>query len=61
VADWLLGAVALMFIFEGLLPLLSPTHWRSVFESALRLSDGQIRFIGLASIVAGGLLLLMVR
>jgi uncharacterized protein len=61
VADLLLCALALMFVFEGLLPLLSPTRWRSVFESALRLSDGQIRFIGLASIVAGGVLLLICR
>jgi uncharacterized protein len=61
VADWLLGALALMFIFEGLLPLLSPTRWRSVFESALRLSNGQIRFIGLVSIVAGAVLLLICR
>ncbi len=59
--DWWLGALALMLLFEGLLPLLSPGRWRSVFESALRLSDGQIRFIGLASVVSGGVLLLICR
>jgi uncharacterized protein len=57
----LLGALALMLIFEGLLPLLSPARWRGVFESALRLGDGQIRFIGLASILAGGVLLVILR
>lgn len=56
--DALLGALALMLVFEGLLPLLNPRGWRSVFERVLRMNDGQIRFIGLAS-VAVGLLLLM--
>ena len=55
--DLLLGAVALMLIFEGALPFASPAMWRSVFERALRMSDGQIRFVGLASMVCGLLLL----
>ncbi len=55
--DLLLGAVAVMLVIEGLLPFLSPGTWRSVFEKATRMSDGQIRFIGLSSIVAGLLLL----
>jgi uncharacterized protein YjeT (DUF2065 family) len=56
-SDWLLGALALMLVFEGLLPFLSPTAWRQVFERALQLTDGQIRFIGLSSMLAGLLLL----
>lgn len=55
----LLGALALMLILEGLLPFFSPRAWRQMFERATRMSDGQIRFIGLASIVAGGLLYLL--
>jgi uncharacterized protein YjeT (DUF2065 family) len=58
-ADLLLAAVALMLVFEGLLPFLSPKTWRDMFERATRLTDGQLRFIGLTSIVVGvGLLLL---
>jgi len=57
--DLLLGAVALMLVFEGLLPFLSPTTWREVFSKALRLSDGQIRFLGLSSMLIGLLLLVM--
>jgi uncharacterized protein YjeT (DUF2065 family) len=57
VPDWLLGALALMLIFEGLLPLLNPATWRRVFEQALRMTDGQLRFIGLLSVGAGLLLL----
>ena len=49
----LLGALALMLVFEGLLPFLSPSAWRRVFERATRLTDGQIRFLGLSSMIAG--------
>ena len=51
--DYLLGAFALMLVVEGLLPFISPPRWRAVFERATQLSDGQIRFIGLASMLAG--------
>ncbi|WP_372526191.1 DUF2065 domain-containing protein [Piscinibacter sp.] len=51
--DLLLGALALMLVVEGLLPFFSPSTWRSVFERATRMSDGQIRFIGLSSMLAG--------
>ena len=57
--DVLLGAIALMLVMEGLLPFLSPRSWREVFERATRMSDGQIRFIGLVSLVVGLLLLLV--
>lgn len=60
-ADLLLGALALMLIFEGLLPFLNPGAWRRVFERATQLSDGQIRFIGLTSMVIGLLLLAVWR
>lgn len=59
--ELLLGAVALTLVLEGLLPFLSPGSWRRAFERALQLSDGQIRFIGLTSIVIGLLLLALVR
>jgi uncharacterized protein YjeT (DUF2065 family) len=52
-ASALLGALALMLVIEGLLPFLSPPSWRQLFERATKLSDGQIRFIGLASLLAG--------
>jgi uncharacterized protein len=55
--DLLLGALALMLLIEGLLPLLSPATWRQVFERATRMSDGQIRFLGLMSVAAGAVLL----
>ena len=55
----LLGALALMLVIEGLLPFLSPATWRQAFERATRMSDGQIRFIGLLSLLAGLALLVV--
>lgn len=54
----ILAALALVLVFEGLLPFLSPRVWRRVFEQALLLRDGQLRFVGLLSMLAGLLLLL---
>ena len=51
--ELLLGAFALMLVVEGLLPFISPVKWRSVFEQAMKLSDGQIRFIALSSMLSG--------
>ena len=59
--DWVMGALALMLVFEGLLPFLSPTAWRRMFERALKMSDGQVRFIGLSSMLVGLLVLLLWR
>ena len=56
-SDFLIGALALMLVFEGLLPFLSPATWRDVFSRALQMTDGQLRFIGLASMLSGLLLL----
>ena len=51
--DLLLGAFALLLVVEGLLPFFSPRIWRAVFERGIRLTDGQLRFIGLTSMLAG--------
>ncbi|HEV7578151.1 MAG TPA: DUF2065 domain-containing protein [Caldimonas sp.] len=56
--DVALSAVALMLIVEGLLPFISPRSWRRIFERALQMSDGQIRFLGLVSVLAGLAMLL---
>ena len=52
---WL--ALALVLIFEGLFPFLSPTGWRRMFTQLLQLSDGQIRFFALLSLISGMLLI----
>jgi len=57
----LLLAFALMLVIEGILPFLVPTLWRDTFRRLTEMSDGQIRFIGLTSMLVGLLLLYLVR
>ncbi len=57
----LLAALALWLVLEGLLPFLNPAGLRRTFAAMLELSDRALRGIGLASIVAGLLLLQLVR
>ena len=56
-ASTLLLAFALMLIIEGLLPFLAPSLWRDAFRRITQLTDGQIRFFGLTSMLIGLLLL----
>ena len=51
--DSLLAAIALVFVLEGFLPLVAPKLWRETFTRMLALSDGQLRFIGLAAVLFG--------
>jgi uncharacterized protein len=60
-ATTLLMALALMLIFEGVLPFLAPTVWRETFRKITQMSDGQIRFVGLSSMLVGVLLLVWAR
>jgi len=53
VPDSLWAALALVLVLERLLPLLAPRVWRESFARLIAMSDGQLRFIGLASIVVG--------
>ena len=50
-------AIALVLVIEGLLPFLMPGLWRDTFRRITELSDGQIRFFGLTSMLLGVLLL----
>ena len=57
----LLMALALMLILEGILPFLAPNLWRDTFRRITQMTDGQIRFVGLSSIIVGLLLLAWAR
>ncbi len=52
-SDSLLAAFALVLVIEGLLPLVAPRLWRESFRRLVELADGQLRFVGLVSIVLG--------
>ncbi len=57
----LLTALGLMLILEGLLPFIAPQAWRETFKRMIELKDGQLRFVGIISILAGLLLTLLSR
>jgi uncharacterized protein len=60
-ATTFLMALALMLILEGVLPFIAPNLWRDTFRRITQMTDGQIRFVGLSSMIVGLLLLLWIR
>jgi uncharacterized protein YjeT (DUF2065 family) len=60
-SNTLLTAFALMLVIEGVLPFLVPQMWRETFRRLTEMSDGQVRFIGLTSMLVGLLLLYIAR
>ena len=57
----LLMAFGLMLVLEGALPLLAPRMWRQTFQRMIDLNDGQLRFVGMASMAGGFMLLFVLR
>ncbi|AYH42644.1 MULTISPECIES: DUF2065 domain-containing protein [Rhodocyclales] len=55
----LLMAFALMLVIEGILPFVAPAAWRETFLRLAHMADGQIRFIGLTSMLIGVVLLVV--
>ncbi|HEX6415203.1 MAG TPA: DUF2065 domain-containing protein [Burkholderiales bacterium] len=60
-ATTFLMALALMLILEGVLPFIAPNVWRDTFRKITQMTDGQIRFVGLSSMIVGLLILLWTR
>lgn len=56
---WL--AFALLLVLEGILPFLSPAHFRRALEQAARMDDRSLRLAGLVAMVAGVALLYLVN
>jgi len=56
-----MAAFGLMLILEGAMPFLAPKAWRQAFQRMTELRDGQLRFVGLASMLGGLLFLVMAR
>lgn len=54
--DAMWTALALVLVFEGILPLVAPQMWRRVFSEMLGLRDGQLRFFGLVCVAIGALM-----
>mgnify|MGYP001262787876 FL=1 len=54
-------AVALMLVFEGILPFVAPKRWREMAKVLATIDDRSMRSIGLFSMVGGLLLLFIFR
>jgi len=57
VTDLVFAAIAIMLVIEGTLPFVAPKLWRDTFVKLTQMTDGQIRFAGLASMLVGLVLL----
>ncbi|HLX22637.1 MAG TPA: DUF2065 domain-containing protein [Usitatibacter sp.] len=55
--DLVFAAIAIMLVIEGTLPFVAPKLWRDTFVKLTQMTDGQIRFAGLASMLVGLVLL----
>ena len=58
-SEILVAAIAVMLVIEGILPFTSPRIWREVFRKVTEMSDGQIRFAGLTSMMIGLVILFL--
>ena len=57
----LIMAFGLMLVLEGMMPFAAPALWREAFRRAIEMRDGQLRFVGAASMLAGLALILLAK
>ncbi len=57
----LAAALCLVLVIEGLLPFLNPRAWQAGVSLLARIDPRHLRLLGLASMVAGAMLLYVVR
>lgn len=58
-SEIVVAAIALMLVIEGILPFTAPRLWRDVFHRLTEMTDGQIRFAGLSSMMVGLVILFL--
>jgi len=57
----ILTACALVLVLEGILPFVGPGRYKQLVAQIVLLSDNQLRIAGLAAMIAGLVLLFLVR
>ena len=57
----LFAALGLMLVLEGILPFMAPSLWRDTFRRMTEMTDGQLRFVGLTSMMGGLLFLYLIK
>ena len=50
-------ALALVFVIEGVLPFLNPNGFRNTMRTVSELDDKTLRWLGLAALLSGRLML----
>lgn len=56
-----LTAVCLVLVLEGILPFINPAGYKRAVKAMLELPEAQLRILGLSSMIAGVVLLAIVR
>lgn len=54
-------AMGLLFVFEGILPFISPQIWRNLMQQMILQRDRAIRIMGLISMLIGLVIVTLVR
>ena len=57
----ILTALALVLVIEGMVPFVGPRKYREIVAQMSQLSDNHLRTVGLVIMVAGLILLFVVR
>lgn len=57
----LLAAIALVLVFEGIIPFLAPDKFRQALAQLMKMPDQVLRIIGLASMTVGIIFLYILR
>ena len=55
------AALALVLVIEGVLPFINPNGMRNVWQQMVQMDDKSLRIAGLASMIAGLIVLSLVR
>ena len=57
----LISAIGLLFVFEGIMPFLSPRFYRQIMQQMMLQNDRTLRSIGLASMIIGLIIVTIVH
>ncbi len=57
----LLVAMALVLVWEGLIPTINPSGFRSLLATLQQMDDKKLRIMGLSSMVIGAFLVFIIK
>lgn len=57
----LFSAIALLLVFEGIMPFINPAKWRHVIRLVADQPDNTLRIMGITSMLLGAAFLYIIR